>query len=304
MSQTGWGDCWPAAGWQPRLDRRRANRTSDAAPLGYHESGMAISPLPTPLQQLGGRRFSFYPPILNVRHNEWIYRRASWAEIVVVNTASGEEACIPRIFVGDVSLAGSAGVPAVIVGLKRELEWKTGIVSPHRRMVIEFPVAAPIAVNDVRRSPPHPPRLAPVVNIRLEPPAETRTGKKIGVAVMLGAIMCLIAADLARQMQIRQRADVMRISRSYLQLTPADDYVSTLRKLGTPAFDRTVTGPAGNSVRVLSYPRREFRVVLMGPNPAETRYIGAVDPHGRILGAAASPDGSDTIALLHSVPSF
>src|SRR3954452_9108218 len=98
---------------------------------------MPISPLPTPLQQLGGRRFSFYPPILNVERNEWIYRRASWAEFVVVNTGSGEEACIPRMFLGDVSLADSVGVPAVIVGLKRELEWKAGIVSPRRRLVIE-----------------------------------------------------------------------------------------------------------------------------------------------------------------------
>jgi len=268
---------------------------------------MPISPVPTSLQQLGGRPFSFYPPILNVGHNEWIYRRASWAEFVVVNTGSGEEACIPRMFLGDVSLADSVGVPAVIVGLKRELEWKAGVVSPRRRLVIELPVAVPMAVNDTRPPAPHAPRLAPVVNIRLEPRPEIRAEKKIGVAMMLGAMVCLIVADLARQMQMRQRADVLRISRAYLQLTPADDYVSTVGKLGIPASERTIDGPGGSSWRVLSYPRREFRVVLMGPAPSSphsARYIGTLDPRGRILGAAALPDGSNTAALLHSIPSF
>ncbi|MGD1071214.1 MAG: hypothetical protein ABSB15_13820 [Bryobacteraceae bacterium] len=258
---------------------------------------MSISPLPTPLQQLGGRRFSFYPPILNVPHNEWIYRRASWAEFVVVNTGSGEEACIPRIFLGDVSLADSVGVPAVIVGLKRELEWKAGVVSPRLRPVIELPMA----VNDSRPATRHPQRLAPVVNIRLEPHPEIHAVKKIGVAMMLGAMVLLVVADVARQMQMRQRADVFRISRSWLQLTPADDYFSVLRKLGTPASDRTLRGPDGSSRRVLSYPGREFRVVLAGAPP---RYIGTLDPRGRILGAVSLPDGSSAAQLLRSLPSF
>jgi hypothetical protein len=153
----------------------------------------------------------------------------------------------------------------------------------------------------------YPPRLAPVVNIRLEAHPELRTVKRIGVAMMLGAIVCLIVADPARQIQMRQRADIFRISRSYLQLTPSDDYFSTLRKLGTPASDRTVDGPGGKSWRVLSYPRREFRVVLMGltaSSPRSARYIGTLDPHGRVLGAVALPDGSNAATLLRSVPSF
>ena len=44
----------------------------------------------------------------------------AWAEIIAVNTPTGEEACIPRSFVGDVS----ANAPMVIVGLKREMEWR------------------------------------------------------------------------------------------------------------------------------------------------------------------------------------
>jgi hypothetical protein len=51
---------------------------------------------------------------------------------------------------------------------------------------------------------------------------------------------------------------------------------------------------------VLGYPGREFRVVLGGPVPS--RYIGTLDPHGRILGAVALPDGSSAARLLRLVP--
>ena len=259
---------------------------------------MSISPLPTALEQLGGRRFSFYPPILNVSHNEWIYRRASWAEFVVVNSRTGEEACIPRIFLGEVSLGDSVGVPAVIVGLKRELEWKAGLISPRLRPVIELPMA----VNDSRPAGlPEAHRLAPVISIRLEPHPETGRIKKIGVTMMLGAMVLLIVTGVARQMQMRQRADVFRISRSWLQLTPEDDYASVLRKLGRPASDRTLRGLDGNSWRVLAYPGREFRVVLSG---APSRYIGTLDPRGRVLGAVALPDGSSAAGMLRIVPAF
>ena len=31
------------------------------------------------LETLGDRPFSFYPPIIGIEHNEWIYRRATWS---------------------------------------------------------------------------------------------------------------------------------------------------------------------------------------------------------------------------------
>src|SRR3984885_14079430 len=117
---------------------------------------MSIAPLPTPLQHLGGRRFSFYPPIRNLEPNEWLYRRATWSECVVVNTRSGEEIWVPRIFLGEVSRIDE---PVMIVGLNRELECRSGAIIPHERRVIELPVAA---VGDSR--PPHAGHLAPVIN--------------------------------------------------------------------------------------------------------------------------------------------
>src|ERR1700730_6240075 len=98
---------------------------------------MSIAPLPTPFQHLGGRRFSFYPPIRNLEPNEWLYRRATWSECVVANARTGEEVWVPRIFLGEVSRVDD---PIMIVALNRELEWRGGAIIPRQRRVIELPV--------------------------------------------------------------------------------------------------------------------------------------------------------------------
>jgi len=51
---------------------------------------MSASPIPE-LDGLGGRAFSFYPPILNIENNEWELREATWSEILVHNTKSDLE---------------------------------------------------------------------------------------------------------------------------------------------------------------------------------------------------------------------
>jgi hypothetical protein len=234
---------------------------------------MPIAPLPTPLQHLGGRRFSFYPPIRNIEHNEWVYRRATWSECVVANMQSGEELCIPRMFIGEVS---SIEEPVVIVGLSRELEWNAGAVIPHRRHGIELPVA----VNEGRPAPSRPARLAPVINIRLEPRRDTRAAKWIGVALVVGVAVFTIVADIARQSQ-----------RGWQQLSGHDDYVSVIRKLGRPAEDHS-RDLAGDTYRVLGYTPWHFSVILM-----DSRYVGTLDGRGRVLDAADR-------AALRSLPAF
>src|ERR1035438_9417998 len=64
---------------------------------------MASPPIPPSLEHLVTRPFSFYPPIISVEHNEWLFRKASWSEIQVVNCRSGTEIWIPRRFVGEVA---------------------------------------------------------------------------------------------------------------------------------------------------------------------------------------------------------
>jgi hypothetical protein len=95
-------------------------------------------------EHLGRRPFSFYPPIRNVDHNEWLFVKATWSELLMVNTKDGSEIWIPRRFIGEVS---AIEAPVVIVGLLKELEYKAGAVWPHQRRVIEMPVA----VGDIPR---------------------------------------------------------------------------------------------------------------------------------------------------------
>src|SRR3954453_21495798 len=115
---------------------------------------MASPPIPPQLNEMITRPFSFYPPIIGIEHNEWLYRKASWSEILVVNCKSGEEIWISRRYVGDVSRVDD---PVLIVGLNRELEYKGGMVVPFQRRVIEMPLAvggnAPAAGTPERPAP-------------------------------------------------------------------------------------------------------------------------------------------------------
>jgi hypothetical protein len=261
------------------------------------EVRMSIAPLPTPLQHLGGRRFSFYPPIRNLQPNEWLYRRATWSECIVMNARSGEEVCIPRMFLGEVSGVDEA---VMIVGLNRELEWRAGAIIPQERRVIELPVA----VNDSRRAAAsgarHPgTNLAPVVNIRLEPNTEVRAWKWIGVAFVLGAVATTIIANIAWQSQVRPRPDLFRTYRPWLELSAGDDYASTVRRMGTPSAVHIAR--SGDAVfQSLIYETRHYSVILMGRNKESVRYVGTIDTRGHVLDAVRLANGLNSEPLLHS----
>ena len=257
---------------------------------------MSIAPLPTPLQHLGGRRFSFYPPIRNLQPNEWLYRRATWSECIVMNARSGEEVCIPRMFLGEVSGVDEA---VMIVGLNRELEWRAGAIIPQERRVIELPVA----VNDSRRAASSGTHLAPVINIRLEPQQEVRAWKWIGVAFVLGAVATTILANIAWQSQPRQRADLFRTYRPWLELSADDNYATTVRRMGAPSAVRIIQ--SGDAVfQSLTYDARRYSVILMGRDKESARYIGTIDTRGHVLDAvrlssASGSGGSTSEQLLH-----
>src|ERR1700736_5547388 len=135
---------------------------------------MSVPPVPPPLEQLGHRPFSFYPPIANIVHNEWIYRRATWSEVLVQNTKTNQEIWLARRFLGAVS---SVDEPVMIVGLAKELEYKAGTLWPLERRVIEMPRAVNDAPRPAAPEPAAPP--ARVVGIRLESSAESRIGRMI-----------------------------------------------------------------------------------------------------------------------------
>ncbi|HEY4086832.1 MAG TPA: hypothetical protein VGM43_12885 [Bryobacteraceae bacterium] len=259
---------------------------------------MSMSLLPGLIGLTGGRSFAFYPPILGVAHNEWRFRRATWTDVVVVNTKSGDEACIPRSFLADVS----ANAPVVIVGLKKELEWREGMAVPYRRPVVELP----IAVNDNMPSPSvqasRPRRPAPVVSIRLDSPrTPAATGRKAVVVVMLGVVAAAVVADVARPGEVLERIEGVRPHRVWQQLTPGDNYSAVVSKLGQPEAQRTFIDEEGEVFRSLEYPSARFTAILEGTTQEDAHYVASLDARGRILG---TPPGSVSAARLRSLPHF
>jgi hypothetical protein len=224
------------------------------------------------LDHLVTRPFSFYPPIVNVEHNEWLFRKATWSEILVVNCRSGAEAWIPRRYVGEVARIED---PVLIVGLNRELEIKSGMVVPFQRRIIEMPVAVGGAagapgIASGRTEP------APIVGIRLEP-SDRRVLKLIGVAVAALIVLYLAALNFTRVGDLRQKRVVFTGSdQTYLSLNSRDDYLGVVQKMGTPGTDhQQETGTI--LYRALGYPDRRYTVILMGRDKGSMAYIGTLD---------------------------
>lgn len=260
---------------------------------------MASPPIPPPFEDLCNRPFSFYPPILNVEHNEWLYRKATWPEILVVNRKTGTEIWIPRRFLGEVSRIDH---PVLIVGLNRELEYKDGAVWPYQRRVLEMPVAvgAPPAMGSPSAVGPQAPRErrgpAPVVGIRLESHTDRRLLQLIGGAVAVSVMLYVAAINL----------NLLRIPRhhSFLALTGSDDWASVVDKLGPPASDHWQGEPGATQYRALSYPDHRYTVILMGSRGGAARYVGTVDDRWKPIHSAILPGGGSADLLLRALKPF
>lgn len=239
---------------------------------------MASPPIPPSLDHLAARPFSFYPPIVNVEHNEWLFRKATWSEILVVNCRSGAEAWISRRYIGEVARIED---PVLIVGLNRELEIKSGMVVPFQRRIIQMPVAvgghpAPSGGTKDRAEP------APIVGIRLEP-SDRRVLKLIGVAVGVLIVLYLAALSFTRVGELRQKRIVFTGSdQTYLGLNSRDDYLGVIQKMGPPTTDHEQeTGTI--LYRALGYPDRRYTVILMGRDKGSMAYIGTLDQDWHLI---------------------
>jgi hypothetical protein len=261
---------------------------------------MAVPPIPPPLAQLGSRPFSFYPAIVNAVHNEWIYRSATWSEVLVRNTKTNQEVSVPRRYLGEIS---PVDAPVMIVGLLAELEYREGVVWPAERRVIEMPRA----VNDGPR-----PRLtqspanrAPVVGIRLESERSSRVGKVVVGGVALGVAGCVLAISLFRGGVIATRAFYGPPLQVDLPLGASDDYAAVVRRLGPPAAEHwSRTPPDDHQYELLAYPRRRLYVILMGRERAEARYIGAMDWNWHPAHAVNLSGNGSSAGLLRRLPRF
>ncbi|HEV1286779.1 MAG TPA: hypothetical protein VNU44_15770, partial [Bryobacteraceae bacterium] len=162
-------------------------------------------PIPASFESLRQRPFSFYPPIVNVEHNEWILRRADWTDFRVINTKTKTELCVPRRFVGEGALVEE---PVMIVGLVKELEYREGEVLPHVRRVIEMPRA----VNDGAkpRVAMGPPRSAPVVGIRIEAEPRSRVWRLLVAAVAAAVLLCVAVVIFVQSVVIPHKHAVSK----------------------------------------------------------------------------------------------
>ena len=233
--------------------------------------------IPAPLPELARGRFSFFPAVVGVKHNEWMLRRATWTEVLVVNTKTSEELWIPRSFLGDVSLVDA---PVRIVGLRKVLEVKEGLVLPHRRGVIEMPRQA----NDYSRPSGRP---APVLAIRVEARPESRVFRFLRSSAALGILACLGVIFLVRDAHLGTRLGWSTATPRLPSLTLDDDYSSLVKKLGVPSSDRWLSTPNGDGYRRLWYARRGVTIVLAGRDRVSARYAGTLNGNGVVINAAA-----------------
>jgi len=255
---------------------------------------MASPPIPPQFEHMATRPFSFYPPIVGIEHNEWLYRKANWSEIQVVNCRSGAEIWIPRRFMGEVARVED---PVVIVGLARELEYKGGMIVPFQRRVIEMPVA--VGGPSLSGSPEDRVSPAPIVGIRTASPTDRFVFKLIGVAVLVAIGVYGLAVNLSRQRVVFKAQD-----QTYLGLNGRDDRTSIVSKLGEPATDHWQSETGELQYEALAYPARKVTVILMGSDRKSVLYIGAVDSNWQPVHSVSLRSGGDTSSLLRNLKRF
>jgi hypothetical protein len=260
---------------------------------------MAVPPVPPPLEQLGQRPFSFYPPISNIVHNEWLYRRATWSEVLVQNTKTHEEIWVARRFLGAVSRVDE---PVMIVGLAKELEYKAGTLWPLERRVIEMPRAVNDGPRPFAPEPATPP--ARVVGIRLESSAESRIGRMVLGGIALGIVGCVLAVTLYRGGVLGNKIIYAPVMQSDLGLSAYDDYHAVVRLLGPPVEDRWRSDNGALQYRVLGYPQHGYYILLMGSERKDAKYIGAMDKNWTPVHTVQMPGNVNSYSLLRSIKRF
>src|SRR5579864_7477455 len=253
------------------------------------------------LAELRHGRFSFYPAIVGVQHNEWILRRATWTDILVANAKTSEEICIPRRFVGEVS---SIEAPFRIVGLVKELEYREGMILPHRRSVIEMPRA----VNDFGRSSLRPAlygRPAGVVAIRAELHSESRFWRVLRGSIAAGILACLAVIFVVRDAHLGTRFGWTSPTPRLPNLNQQDDYSSVVKKLGSPTSDRWFqSAPGSGGYRRLWYSRKGVTLILTGASPDYARYAGTLNRDGEIIHSLDPGLDAHALNVLDSAPAL
>jgi hypothetical protein len=259
---------------------------------------MASPPSPQSLEHLTDRRFSFFPAIVGIEHNEWLLRQATWSEILVSNSKTGQEIWMPRRYVGEISRTED---PVLILGLARELEYKGGMLGPFQRRVISMPSGA--GFGEAGSSISDHGAAKPAFGGRLEV-SDKRALKLIGVAVGAFILLYILVVGVVRLGDVRQRRLVFTAKDTmYQRLTPHDDHYAVIGKLGKPSTD-TVKEIGTISYEALGYPDRKYTVVLMGSDARTVTYIGTMDAGWSPIHTVDLRAGGTTDAMLRALERF
>ena len=266
----------------------------------YSEQRMASAAPQIPLDELAGRRFSFYPTIRNVEHNEWTLTKETWSGSTCCERSKRprnlDSPHLPRKH-------WQLGFTVLIVGLTRELEWKAGKVWPHQERLIKMPARkSPPMAADVIAGPQPASR---------ESVAESRVGRFLFAALGVGLLACLFVVmyafdSLRSPLDILFPPDTATTDQLYLGLVGADGYQDVLRKIGRPENEQWISKPADQiQFQVLSYSSRFYALILMGPGRQQVRYIGAIhQPSRKMLDSVKLAGGGTTASMLNNLPAF
>ncbi len=260
---------------------------------------MSAPTIPPPFDSIADSTFSFFPPILNIEHNQWRFRKATWSEVLVANTGADLEVWVPRRVIGEVS---SVDDPVVIVGLLKELEYKAGSLWPHERKVVSMPLPSANAVESSEQTQTPGARLA-IEGSGRSSPTESRMSRMILLSLGFGLALFLAIA-LVVEIAPTRTVKFTSKDQDYLALSRNDDYFAVVRRLGKPAEDRWRSATGELQYRALWYPERSYSVILLGTDRNSAHYIGALDKNWRVIHYVELPGGADTSSMLRGMGKF
>jgi hypothetical protein len=143
-----------------------------------------------------------------------------------------------------------------------------------------------------------------VAAIRSESSTDTRIFKLIGGAVAVSILLYLLALNLVRVGEVRQRVTFTTRDQSYLELSARDDYFGVVQKLGRPTQDRWQSETGTIQYQALSYPDRGYTIILMGSDRKSVAYIGALDKDWVPIHSVELRSGGTTFAMLRGLKRF
>ena len=239
----------------------------------------AASGVPQSIEQLGERTFSFFPAIVGVEHNEWLFREATWSEVLVENVKSEQEIWVPKRYIGQVAKVDE---PMAIVGLTKEIEFRSGSIVPHTRRVIEMPRA----VNEGPRPSAEPvaevARMSTMQSIAgVSSGSDSKIGKLLLIGIAAAVLLLVVAVGLFRSSD--KRVSFTPVVQSEIVFGARDDYFAVERRLGKPAEDKWRSDQGEIQYRYLWYPEQGIAVILMGSDRDRVQYIGELDKEGRVI---------------------